>query len=292
MKAFGLKLILNGFLLFLTLLPGKWVLALGRFVGRVLYARLHSRRQVALDNLKLVFGESLSPADRERLARENFAELGAMLMESLQVGKQPWRMPRIVKLKGERHLRAALAKKRGVIIFSGHMSNFVLLGATLSGVCDLKFLFRDPSDPVLSQFYRRLVGRLGITPVSDHPRSVSGYKLYKHVKSGKVAAMLVDQVETGGVYVDFMGHPAGSSIGAANLALRAGAPLVPVHCRRLPDQTLLVEIEPELRITRKGDLPKLIEAAVAATNNKLGTWVRAHPEQWLWAHRRWRKWRK
>jgi KDO2-lipid IV(A) lauroyltransferase len=107
-----------------------------------------------------------------------------------------------------------------------------------------------------------------------------------------VLGVLIDQVENGGVYVDFMGHPAGSTIGAASLALKTGAPLLPMHCVRQRDGKLKVIIEPEFTIRREGPEEELVPEAVAAMNRVVERWVREHPEQWFWGHRRWRKWRK
>lgn len=276
----------------LVVLPKAWVLACGRSLGRFAFRRMKSRQQVAVDNLQMIYGDAMNPEARQQLARENFAHLGGMLLECLQAAGAPRRLSRWIRLEGEEHLQAALAKGKGVILFSGHVGNFVLMAAAVVPFCSLSFLFREPSQRDVARLYRWLVGRLGIGLIADNPRHACAVQMLKHIKSGGTVGMLIDQVETGGLYVDFMGKPAGSSLGAANLALRTGAPLVPIHCVRLPDGMLKAVVEPELAVKPTDSKRDAVTHVVAATNQKVAEWVWANPEQWFWGHRRWRAWRK
>jgi Kdo2-lipid IVA lauroyltransferase/acyltransferase len=292
MRYFFLWLLTRCFMGVLFVLPHSWVLAIGRSIGRFVFQRMKGRQQVALDNLQMIYGERLSVADRWRLARENFAHLGGMLLESLQAASAPSRVFRWVRLEGEEHLRAALAKGKGVIIISGHMGNFVLMAAVLAPLCHARYLFREPSQPDIARLYRWLVGRLDIGVIADNPRHTCAYNMLSHIKASGTVGMLIDQVETGGLYVDFMGKPAGSSLGAANLALRTGAPLIPVHCFRLADGTLKTVVEPELVLKPTESKRDAVTQVVASSNQLVADWVWANPEQWFWGHRRWRAWRK
>lgn len=292
MKYFFMWLVTRCLMALLVGLPKSWVLAAGRWLGRFVFQRMASRRQVALDNLQMIYGERLTADGRWRLARDNFAHLGGVLLESLQAAGAPRRLSRWIHLEGETHLRAALAKGKGAILFSGHMGNFILMAAAAAPFCRLSFLFRDPSQPEVSRLYRWLIGRLGIGLIADNPRHACACQLLSHIRSGGTAGMLIDQVETGGLYVDFMGKPAGSSLGAANLALRTGAPLIPIHCYRLADGTLKAVIEPELVLAQAESKRDAVLNVVTATNQAVANWVWANPEQWFWGHRRWRAWRK
>lgn len=292
MRYFLMSLITRCVMGLLVALPKAWVLAFGRAVGRFAFRRMKSRQQVAVDNLQMIYGDALAPEARQKLAQENFAHLGGVLLESLQAAGAPRHRSRWIRLEGEEHLRAALAKGKGAILFSGHVGNFVLMAAAVVPFCRLSFLFREPSQPDVARLYRWLVGRLGIGLIADNPRHACAVQMLKHIKSGGVVGMLIDQVETGGIYVDFMGKPAGSSLGAANLALRTGAPLVPVHCVRLPDGMLRAIIEPEMVLNQADSKRDAVTQLVASTNQKVATWVWANPEQWFWGHRRWRAWRK
>lgn len=277
----------------IALLPHKLCLILGSALGRLAYYRMKSRRQVALDNLKLIYGETLTPAAREETARENFSHLGGAALEVFYAaGKSRKNQDKLVCVHGEENLKAALAQGKGTVIFSAHMGNFILMGMAISRRVKVKFLFRDPNSILASRIYRWIIQRIGVEVIADNPRHACALQSFLHLRSGGVLGILIDQVETGGLYVDFMGKPAGSTLGAANMSLRRKAPLVPLHCYRTPDKKLHIEIEPEHTILREGKMNGLLEPAVASMNKVVEKWVRQHPTQWFWGHRRWRSWRK
>lgn len=292
LKLVLLKLVLYVFIFFCGLMPRKFCLGLGRGVGRLAFALMRSRAQVAMDNLKLIYGESLPELERLRLAKANFAHLGAMIFEIFYFLFYPPRLVGFLEIIGKEHLRLALEKGKGVILFSAHMGNFVLMAPLLAPLANVKFMFRDPSDPVISELYRWVRERSNIHTIPDNPRPRAAHACMRHLKHKDVLGILIDQVETGGIYVDFMGQPAGSTIGAARMAQSCGSPLIPFHCMRLENGKLRASFEPELIIPRTGPEEKNLPGIVASMNKVVERWVREHPEQWFWGHRRWRSWRK
>ena len=160
------------------LLPRSWALAMGRCLGRLLFRLLRARAQVAVDNLKLIYGDRLEAAQRSKLARRNFAHIGAVAFECLHVAARPRSLGRILRLEGREHLDRALAQGRGVVAFSAHVGNFYLLGAALCRAYpNFRWLFRDPSDPDVSAVYRWLLKRLGALVIADNPRNVCALSL-------------------------------------------------------------------------------------------------------------------
>lgn len=287
-----LKAVLFFFVFFCGLLPRRVCLLLGRGAGRLAFALMRERAQVALDNLKLIYGDSLPEQERLRLAKANFAHIGAMFFEIFHFLLYPPRLVNFLEITGKENLRLALEQGKGVILFSAHMGNFVLMAPLLAFLAGVKFLFRDPSDPAVSELYRWMRQRSNIDTIPDNPRHRCAYLCNRQLKAGNVLGILIDQVETGGIYVDFMGQPAGSTVGAARLAQICGSPLVPIHCVRMEDSRLKVIIEPEFVIPREGPPEEQLPKIVASMNRVVEGWVREHPEQWFWAHRRWRAWRK
>ena len=89
-----------------------------------------------------------------------------------------------------------------------------------------------------------------------------------------------------------MGLPfrSANSTGApVELALRNGSPIVPVRCIRLPDSHFRIEISPPIQNVVTGDRKKDVMAALIEINKTIESWIREHPEQWFWLHRRWPK---
>jgi len=274
-------------------IPRPVCLALARAFGRLMFGAMKERAQVAVDNLALIYGDAMPPKERVRLARENFAHLSEVFFEILHVVARRQRLDKIITVEGLENLQAALGQGRGAVFFSAHLGNFLLMTPPLMKLGNIKFVFRDPAEPKAAEIYTWARNRMGVRVIADNPREKCALQCFKQIRSKGVVGILIDQVENGGVWVDFMGQPAGSTIGAVSVALRTGAPLLPLRCLRLPDRRLKVEIGPEFAVQREGaPEEELITRAVTATNAVVGQWVREHPEQWLWGHRRWRKWRK
>jgi KDO2-lipid IV(A) lauroyltransferase len=261
--------LIRGLIYLLGWTPRWLCLKIGACLGRLAYALMPERAGIARDNLQLVYGERINPYDRQRMAGKNFAHLGEVLLEAIHAAGRPHALGKFLQIEGQEHLTKAIAQGKGVVVFSAHLGNFVLLTAGLAQLCNLKFIFRESSDQKVSRLYAWFRERLGVKVIADNPRHLCAYHAYSHLKAGGVLGILIDQVETGGVYVDFMGHPAGSTLGAANLALKGRAPLLPAFCIRL-----------------------VAKQAVAAMNKLVGARVREYPTQWFWGHRRWRAWRK
>jgi Kdo2-lipid IVA lauroyltransferase/acyltransferase len=283
----------KGIIFLIGMVPHRLCLAVGAALGRLVFSKNKSRRKVAIDNLTMIYGETMSTEKREQVARDNFAHLGSSGFELLHVaGKSRKQQDKLIRISGQEHLQAALAQGQGAVVFSAHMGNFYLMGLALNRISKVKFIFRDSSGPLVSRIYCWVIARLGIEVIKDNPRNVCAMQSFLHLRSGGILGILIDQVETGGLYVDFMGKPAGSTLGAANMTLRRKAPLIPVHCYRTADNKTNVEIEPEFVIEREGKTADLLEPAVAGMNKVVEKWVRKNPSQWFWGHRRWRSWRK
>src|SRR3954447_11362377 len=114
-------------------------------------------------------------------------------------------------------------------------------------------------------------------------------KLGRALGSGGTVALLVDQHTTHGVDVVFFGRLAKANPLAVQLARLTGAKIRGVRVVRLPDgNNFCAELTDEIPLVHKADGEIDIQATTQAITNVVEGWVREHPEQWLWLHRRWR----
>jgi KDO2-lipid IV(A) lauroyltransferase len=106
------------------------------------------------------------------------------------------------------------------------------------------------------------------------------------LRRGRMVGVLLDQNATRaeGVFVPFFGVPASTSKGLALLALRTGAPVLPVFLRRESDGRHCMEVGPPVPPPPDSD----VVAYTARFNQVLEATIRRAPEQWLWMHARWR----
>ncbi|MGH7378703.1 MAG: lysophospholipid acyltransferase family protein, partial [Candidatus Methylomirabilales bacterium] len=114
--------------------------------------------------------------------------------------------------------------------------------------------------------------------------------LVETLRRGGTVAMLIDQnvAREQGVFVDFFGTPACTTTAATLAARRTGAALLPVVCPRRAPGRFTVRIGKEIPVAVTGDHRRDILATTAKATAVLEAFIREHPEQWFWVHRRWK----
>jgi KDO2-lipid IV(A) lauroyltransferase len=112
-------------------------------------------------------------------------------------------------------------------------------------------------------------------------------RIFTLLRRGKVIFLLVDQKTNEGIAAPFFGKDAMTTPAPAGLALRMGAALVRISNERLKGARFRMGVSPAIRFTPTGDYDNDMQALTARINREIEDWVREHPSQWLWIHRRW-----
>ena len=270
-----------------TLLPMSAVRRLGRTVGMFAYMVDRPHRRIALENLANAFpGRPL--AERRALARRMFAHFGALLFELLKFGS--WsrdEMLAAVDHEGEDRIKKVLAQGRGVLFFTGHFGYWEIQAMAHALRHDPVSLLARPLDnPILDTMLEEIRTSTGNRVIQ---RRGAVRRILRDLAAGRSVAILIDQHlhEADAVYVGFFQRPAATTSALAALALRTGAPVVPVFALPLPHgrYRLIYEhqVEPPL-----ADTPDAVREFTQRCTDILEMYVRRHPELWLWMHRRWR----
>jgi len=224
-----------GFILWLkvtALLPWRATVALHSALGRSLWYLLPRNRRVVLRNLEICF-PNLAPAEIEALARKHFRNLGASIGEIALAwfGTAPWTRPP-ARVEGIEHLNAALARGRGVILFTGHFTPVEIATQFLKPLMPLfAFMFTPRNSPVLDAMQTR--GRLRTGHVPLPSTAIRG--LVRQLERNAVVWYAPDlaYVSSSAELVPFFGEPAMTNTGASRLARLSGAAVVPLYFRRL-----------------------------------------------------------
>ena len=173
------------------------------------------------------------------------------------------------------------------LIFASHLANWELpaLAAVAHGL-DAAILYRRPNiasaDRIIQEMRQVNMGTL-IPAGRDAP-----LRLAEALKSGLHVAMLVDQYLAGGVEVTFFGRKTRANPMLARLLRQVECPVYGVRIIRLPDYRFRGELTEEIPPVRDADGKIDVQGTTQAITNVVEGWVREHPEQWLWLHRRWR----
>jgi Kdo2-lipid IVA lauroyltransferase/acyltransferase len=174
------------------------------------------------------------------------------------------------------------------LIFAAHLANWELpaLVATKHRL-DTTVLYRRPnigavSDAVI-QIRQGSMGTLVPTGL-DAP-----VKLGRVLEAGGHVAMLVDQYYVNGVDVTFFGRSCKANPFVARLARQVECPIHGTRIVRLPERhRFRVDLTEAIPPARDADGKIDIAGTMQAITSVIEGWVREHPEQWLWVHRRWR----
>jgi KDO2-lipid IV(A) lauroyltransferase len=267
-----------------NLLPLPAQMVIGRATGRLAFLFSRRDRHVAAINIDLCLPE-LSSAQRRQLLRRHFESLGCTLYET---GLVWWasdaRLQRLIRFEGTEHLTGALAQGHGALMLSAHFTTLEMgaRGLTLLGPTSIMYL--TPSNDLIAELSRRSRGRHTVQAISsDQIRD-----LLQNLKNNLPVWYAPDQryTEKNSELVPFFNQPAASNVATSRLAKISKAPVLPYFPARRPDDRGYV-----IRIHAPFDqFPSADPIADTKRFHALiEAHVRAYPEQYLWAYKRFRR---
>jgi KDO2-lipid IV(A) lauroyltransferase len=269
------------------LLPWRMVQGMGSALGFLFYSLDRRHRRIAMANVAAAFPRR-SHAEHRRLVRRVFGHFGRLLFEMLKFsGLTRDAMLRRVEFDGEERVRAAHARGKGALLFTGHFGyweiNAMAHGAAL---WPMGVLARPLDNVRLHNLLERMRGCTGNYVIY---RRGALRRVLKALSSNDAVAILIDQhiQAPDAVTVSFFDRPAATTLALAMLALRTGAPVIPVFATPVgPGRYRLVYEHPV--DPPSDDSPEAIRDFTQRCTDVLEMYVRRHPELWLWMHRRWR----
>ena len=238
-------------------------------------------------NLALAF-PALAPAARRAICRRSFQHLGVMLVELCATLARPLeRTLSTITLGGLEHLRRAMEAHGRALVLTAHLGNWELLAAAhrLTGY-PLAIVVRPLDSPWLDALADRLRRKAGVELIAKRGALRPVLKALAH---GRMVGILLDQnaARRESVFVPCFGCPASTSKSLALLAVRTGAPVIPIFIRR-DARGHRVTIYPALPAPAATDTEHAVVELTARCTEAIEAAVREAPEQWLWIHNRWR----
>lgn len=263
-------------------------------LGLLMYYGFPRLRNTALRNTQIVFGATMSEAQRKRLVKASLKHLCANMEESLHCGEaSPARdfLARNLVVEGREHLDAALQKGKGVVAISLHLGNFPLIPAKLASLgYGSSMIYKDTENVYLWDRFRRWVKTLGIKTIPAKPRWLCARESLRDLRENRIIVIEVDQTprKRFGVEVEFFGHLVPTFGGPVVLAAKTGAAVVPMFIHRNDDGSETISVLPELSLRLSGNSERDVVENLRAINSICETWIKKYPEQWWWMHRRFR----
>jgi KDO2-lipid IV(A) lauroyltransferase len=279
-------LVVRGVRMIVRAVPMSAVRTLGHGLGRVVYALGGPRRRIALENLAFAFpGRSLG--ERRALTKAMFGHFGAVLLELIKYGTYSReQMLAAADIEGEDRLRQAARQGRGVLFFTGHFGYWEMHAIAHALFADpISVLARPLDNPSLHSMLEDIRTSTGNSVIY---RQGAVRRILRDLAAGRGIAVLIDQhLHTDAIYVGFFRRPAATTSALAALALRTGAPVIPVFALPQPHGRYRFIYEHPVDPPRAGT-PDAVREFTQRCTDVLEMYVRRHPDLWMWMHRRWR----
>ncbi|PPJ46524.1 lipid A biosynthesis lauroyl acyltransferase [Rhizobium sp. KAs_5_22] len=278
-----------GFLTLLKIFPADPAINFADRLMRYLGPKT-SRHRLMLTNLRNAFPEK-GEAEIEAIALGSWGHMGRLAAEYVFLDRlfdfDPEKPGQgRIEVSGIPLFLDLRDNPRPFIVFSAHTGNFELLpvaGAAFG--LYVTVLFRPPNNPYIGEkvfeFRAKRMGKL----VPSH--AGSSFALARQLENGGGVGVLVDQKFKKGVSTKFFGRDVKTNPLLAKLARQFDCDVYPARCIRLPGNRFRLEIEPRVELPRNAAGQLDVTATAQLLNNKVETWVREFPEQWLWYHDRW-----
>jgi KDO2-lipid IV(A) lauroyltransferase len=224
-------------------------------------------------------------------ARAMYRSLGTSALElvALSTSRAARIMRRVHVDDGSRRCVAdALAIGRGLVIAGTHTGNWDLAACAMARTVDLLVVTKHLRVRSLDRFWQATRAAHGVL-LCDAKGALTQAR--RVLARGGAVAMMIDQVPDApgrAIAVDFLGRKAMTDRAPAVLSAVARAPLMLVAGRRDTEEThrlcVLGVWLPPARPSRSW-----IDETTRAATRALEEFIREHPSEWLWLHRRWKK---
>lgn len=261
--------------------------AAGAWLGRLGYRIMAQRRRLARHNLWRALPHLEPGLDLEATARGCFEEFAGSLLEAMAASDAPARLMAdgAVRFEGLDHATRALERGRGAVAVIGHMGNWELAGLAATQLpIPIVSVARPIHNPLLDGHFRRARARTGQRIVVNHGTI---HQLVEILAAGSLVILPCDQWPKRGTPVELFGRPTLWLRTPAILALRSGAPVIPIRISREESHHRVELTEPILPERWAGEA----DPAAGLTREiarRIEGFVRLQPEQWLWMHDRWK----
>lgn len=255
---------------------------LARVIGELAYAGGGGARRQALENYAGIIHQPVDSARVRRTARASMVGYAKLLMDfALLPSLSAEEVEAMVQWEGFEHIQGAVTAGRGVIVVTPHFGNWdIAASAAVRRGLPVTAVTERFGDDDMNARVVEARERIGMKVV---PLGVAaGKAVLTALRHGEVVALVCDLPPKEGrtVTVRVCGQDAVVPAGPALLALRTGAPVVPILCRRRPDNRYLLRVQPALDFQPSGDADRDLVDLAQAIMDRFEPDLLATPEQW------------
>ncbi len=264
-------------------------------MGRFLYHCLPYRRRVVMSNICQVFGQNVTKKQKIRLAKAFYTHLATSLKETIQLRfLSEKQLCAQVEVRGHQYLLDIAANQCGVLVLTGHFGSWEF--APLGGILNFKqfqghfhFIRRTLGNKTIEKFLFKRYFDAGLHVIAKQDAL---HRVKDALDKNHAVVFVLDQHASlknrDGVAVEFFGKKAGTYRSLASISRNTGVPVVPAAGYRLPDGRHVLEFFEPIPWQEYATTQESIYRNTLAYNQALEKIILAHPEQWMWLHKRWK----
>ena len=285
-----IEYVLARILLFIfDFLPYRLTSKLAIWAGNLWWWFDRGRRKVAIKNI-LRSGIESDPKRARAIAKKSIQNFGVLILESLKSSKildsEDWKAH--IKFNVHPEVYEVLKDPdQGLIFAGGHLGNWEIGGHLFSHYKPVAGIVRPMNNPLIERIIKKRKGRYQFRPIPKNDSKAS--RLIDVLNEKNILALLFDQhAHSHGEMIDFFGHPASTHKTIALLHLVTKAPICYAECIRTGSMKFEVNSLKPIRHTPTGNKKEDVRTILNLLNQHLENSIRKAPDQYLWAHRRWR----
>jgi len=276
--------------LVLSLIPASRAYDIGMAVGRRAFRVLGGRRRIAVANV-LAAGITDDPTEATRIARDSMGHFVGHLLETVRAGDRiaaRWREHVEVDMSEESR-RVMMESDEPIMMLSGHLGVWEVAVPVISTFRPMIAVARVMQNPYVESFMAGTHFRGRITVISKNQGFST--QVMRQWETEKAALTIVMDQRAGrsGIWMSFMGRPAKMFTSPARIHLKSGHPIIVGAFVRVGPFRYRMVVGDVIRYAPTGDREADVRAITAQTVAVLESCIRRWPEQYLWAHNRWKE---
>jgi KDO2-lipid IV(A) lauroyltransferase len=246
-------------------------------------------------NIDQVYANTLTVEQKKRLAQAFYSHLATSLKEMIRLRFiSDEQLAQQVDIIGHQRLLDIAAENRGVLVMTGHLGSWEF--APIAGIANFKqfkgqfhFIRRTLKNKRIERMLFRRYYNAGLQVI---PKKNSLHQVCDVLEKNHAVVFVMDQHASisnrDGVEVEFFGKKAGTYRSLATFSRHTGVPVVPASSYRLKDGRHVLEFHEPIPWQDYDSTQESIYRNTLAYNQALERMILAHPEQWMWMHKRWK----
>ena len=258
-------------------------------LGRLVYFFATRSRALAFKHLTFAYGSEKSPIELKKISRDVFRMIAMNagdLIRAYKITKHE-ELNEMLVINGIEYVENAYAKGKGVMFLVSHMGAFEFTATELSFRGYKPLIIGTPvKDKKLNDLLWNQREKLGAVGVE---RGKDTLKVIKNLKAGGTMIILIDQdTKVKSRFVNFFGKPCATPVGAAVIAMKTGATVIPMIIHLRDDLMQEINCYPEIPMTITGNEEEDMIVNTQRMSDATEIEIRKHPSQWVWMHERWK----